>query len=77
MEQTHYKFNCFIVKNINIFGRIFDFVQILINDLVRLCIRTSKLLCYDNYFMNFGSFGIILIYNFTNETNGEGLIFKF
>ncbi len=60
--------------NINTLHRILDDLEIGLNDIGRIVIRTTKPLMFDPYNRNRGTGSIILIDEFTNETVGAGMI---
>lgn len=60
--------------DINTLHRIFEFEQISMNDIARVCIRTTKPLFYDKYRINRNTGSIILIDEYTNETVAAGMI---
>jgi sulfate adenylyltransferase subunit 1 len=60
--------------NINTLHRIEDDLQLGLNDIGRISIRTTKPLFYDNYRRNRTTGSVILIDEFTNETVGAGMI---
>jgi sulfate adenylyltransferase subunit 1 len=60
--------------NINTLHRIEDDLQIGLNDIGRILIRTTSPLLYDSYKKNRTTGSIILIDEFTNETVGAGMI---
>lgn len=60
--------------NINTLHRIEDDVQIGLNDIGRIQIRTTQPLFYDSYRRNRTTGSVILVDEFTNETVGAGMI---
>ncbi|GJM28073.1 MAG: sulfate adenylyltransferase subunit 1 [Cyclobacteriaceae bacterium] len=60
--------------NINTLHRIEDDLQLGLNDIGRISIRTTKPLFYDNYRRNRTTGSVILVDEFTNETVGAGMI---
>lgn len=60
--------------NINTLHRIEDDLQLGLNDIGRISIRTTKPLFYDSYRRNRTTGSVILIDEFTNETVGAGMI---
>ena len=60
--------------NINTLHRIEDDLNIKLNDIGRIAIRTTKPLFYDSYRRNRATGSVILIDEFTNETVGAGMI---
>ncbi len=60
--------------NINTLHRIEDDLEIGLNDIGRISIRTTAPLLYDSYKLNRTTGSVILIDEFTNETVGAGMI---
>ena len=60
--------------NINTLHRIEDDLDIGLNDIGRITIRTTSPLLYDSYKRNRSTGSVILIDEFTNETVGAGMI---
>nr|WKN39118.1 sulfate adenylyltransferase subunit CysN [Tunicatimonas sp. TK19036] len=60
--------------NINTLHRIEDDLEIGLNDIGRISIRTTSPLLYDSYKVNRTTGSVILIDEFTNETVGAGMI---
>ena len=60
--------------NINTLHRIEDDLEIGLNDIGRITIRTTSPLLYDSYKKNRTTGSVILIDEFTNETVGAGMI---
>jgi len=60
--------------NINTLHRIEDDLDIGLNDIGRILIRSTEPLFYDSYKKNRATGSIILIDEFTNETVGAGMI---
>ena len=60
--------------NINTLHRIEDDLNIKLNDIGRIAIRTTKPLFYDSYRRNRATGSVILVDEFTNETVGAGMI---
>ena len=60
--------------NINTLHRIEDDIEVKMNDIARVSIRTTKPLFYDSYKKNRSTGSLILIDEATNETVGAGMI---
>ena len=60
--------------NINTLHRMEDDLEIGLNDIGRISIRTTTPLLYDSYKANRTTGSLILIDEFTNETVGAGMI---
>lgn len=60
--------------NINTLHRIEDDKNVGLNDIARICIRTTKPLFFDRYSRNRNTGSIILVDEATNETVGAGMI---
>jgi len=60
--------------NVNTLHRIEDNLEIGLNDIGRILIRTTTPLFYDSYKRNRATGSIILVDEFTNETVGAGMI---
>ena len=60
--------------NINTLHRIEDDLQLGLNDIGRISIRTTRPLFYDNYRRNRTTGSVILVDEFTNETVAAGMI---
>lgn len=79
IKHTSQELRC-IVKdvrykvNINTLHRIEDDLQIGLNDIGRIAIRTTRPLFYDSYRRNRATGSVILVDEFTNETVGAGMI---
>jgi sulfate adenylyltransferase subunit 1 len=68
VKEVRYKIN------INTLHRIEDDLEIGLNDIGRILIRTTSPLLYDSYKKNRTTGSLILIDEFTNETVGAGMI---
>ena len=79
IKHTSQELRC-IVKNvrykvnINTLHRIEDDLNLGLNDIGRIAIRTTKPLFYDSYRRNRATGSVILVDEFTNETVGAGMI---
>jgi len=60
--------------NINTLHRMEDDLEIGLNDIARISIRTTQPLFYDSYKKNRSTGSLILVDEFTNETVGAGMI---
>lgn len=79
IKHTSKEVRCIIKKvrykvNINTLHRIEDDLEIGLNDIGRILIRTTSPLLYDSYKKNRATGSLILIDEFTNETVGAGMI---
>lgn len=62
--------------NVNTLHRIEDDKEVMMNDIARISIRTTKPLLYDKYSRNRATGSLILIDEGTNETVGAGMIIE-
>lgn len=79
LKHTTKELRCIVKEvrykvNINTLHRIEDDLNIGLNDIGRILIRTTQPLFYDNYRRNRSTGSLILIDEFTNETVGAGMI---
>jgi len=79
IKHTTQELRCIVKEvrykvNINTLHRIEDDLQLGLNDIGRISIRTTKPLFYDSYRRNRATGSVILIDEFTNETVGAGMI---
>lgn len=79
IRQTTQEMKCMIKElrykmNINTLHRVEDDVEMKMNDIGRIVVRTSKPVFYDTYRRNKITGSVIIIDEFTNETVGAGMI---
>ena len=79
IKHTTQELRCIVKQvlykvNINTLHRIEDDLQLGLNDIGRISIRTTRPLFYDNYRRNRATGSVILVDEFTNETVGAGMI---